>query len=73
VLSSRGDEPGKVAALDLGTDDYVTKPFGLDELFARMRAALRHQPQVHGERPIFHVGELSVDLLPQSSSCATRR
>src|SRR5262245_14862048 len=63
VLSSRGDEPGKVAALDLGADDYVTKTFGLDELFARMRAALRHQLQVHGERPIFHVGELSVDLV----------
>jgi two-component system KDP operon response regulator KdpE len=63
VLSSRGDEPGKVAALDLGADDYVTKPFGMDELFARMRGALRHQLQVHGERPIFHVGDLSVDLV----------
>jgi two-component system KDP operon response regulator KdpE len=63
VLSSRGDEPGKVAALDLGADDYVTKPFGMDELFARMRAALRHQLQVHGERPVFHVGDLSVDLV----------
>ena len=51
VLSSRGDEAGKVAALDLGADDYVTKPFGMDELLARMRAALRHQLQVHGERP----------------------
>jgi two-component system KDP operon response regulator KdpE len=63
VLSSRGDEAGKVAALDLGADDYVTKPFGMDELFARMRAALRHQLQVHGERPVFQVGELSVDLV----------
>ncbi len=63
VLSSRGDEAGKVAALDLGADDYVTKPFGMDELLARMRAALRHQLQVHGERPVFHVGELSVDLV----------
>ena len=53
VLSSRGDEAGKVQALDLGADDYLTKPFGLDELLARMRAALRHQLQVHGERPIF--------------------
>ena len=43
VLSSRGDEGGKVEALDLGADDYVTKPFGMDELLARMRAALRHQ------------------------------
>src|SRR6202521_5868590 len=63
VLSSRGDEAGKVAALDLGADDYVTKPFGMDELLARMRAALRHQLQTHGERPIFRVGELSVDLV----------
>jgi two-component system KDP operon response regulator KdpE len=63
VLSSRGDEAGKVAALDLGADDYVTKPFGMDELLARMRAALRHQLQVHGERPIFRDGDLSVDLV----------
>jgi two-component system KDP operon response regulator KdpE len=59
VLSSRGDEVGKVQALDLGADDYVTKPFGMDELLARMRAALRHQLQVHGERPIFRTGDLS--------------
>ena len=63
VLSSRGDEAGKVQALDYGADDYVTKPFGMDELLARMRAALRHQLQVHGERPVFRVGELSVDLV----------
>jgi two-component system, OmpR family, KDP operon response regulator KdpE len=63
VLSSRGDEAGKVQALDLGADDYVTKPFGMDELLARMRAALRHQLQVHGERPVFRIGALSVDLV----------
>jgi two-component system KDP operon response regulator KdpE len=63
VLSSRGDEAGKVQALDLGADDYVTKPFGMEELLARMRAALRHQLQVHGERPIFRSGDLSVDLV----------
>jgi two-component system KDP operon response regulator KdpE len=63
VLSSRGDEAGKIQALDLGADDYVTKPFGMDELLARMRAALRHQLQVHGERPIFKAGDLSVDLV----------
>src|SRR4029079_56735 len=51
VLSSRGDEAGKVQALDLGADDSLTKPFGMDELLARMRAALRHQLQVQGERP----------------------
>jgi two-component system KDP operon response regulator KdpE len=63
VLSSRGDERGKVEALDRGADDYVTKPFGMDELLARMRAALRHQLQVHGERPVFRVGDLAVDLV----------
>jgi two-component system KDP operon response regulator KdpE len=63
ILSSRDDEAGKVQALDSGADDYVTKPFGMDELLARMRAALRHQLQVHGERPVFRVGELSVDLV----------
>jgi two-component system KDP operon response regulator KdpE len=63
VLSSRGDEAGKVQALDLGADDYVTKAFGMDELLARMRAALRHQLQTHGERPVFRVGDLSVDLV----------
>ena len=63
VLSSRDDEAGKVQALDSGADDYVTKPFGMDELLARMRAALRHQLQTHGERPIFRIGDLSVDLV----------
>jgi len=63
VLSSRGDEAGKVRALDLGADDYVTKPFGMEELLARLRAALRHQLQSSGERPVFRVGELSVDLV----------
>jgi two-component system KDP operon response regulator KdpE len=63
VLSSRGDENAKVQALDLGADDYVTKPFGMEELLARIRAALRHQLNVQGERPVFTVGDLSVDLV----------
>ena len=63
VLSSRGDEVAKVEALDIGADDYVTKPFGMEELLARIRAALRHQLQVQGERPVFKLGELSVDLV----------
>ena len=63
VLSSRGDESGKVQALDLGADDYMTKPFGMEELLARMRAAVRHQLQIQGERPVFRVGDLSVDLV----------
>ena len=63
VLSSRGDEAGKVQALDLGADDYVTKPFGMNELLARMRAAQRHQIQSKGERPLFRIGDLTVDLV----------
>ncbi|GEP12221.1 response regulator [Methylobacterium gnaphalii] len=63
VLSSRDDETGKVEALDLGADDYVTKPFGMAELLARLRTALRHQLAVQGERPIFRVDTLSVDLV----------
>lgn len=63
VLSSRVDEAGKVTALDLGADDYVTKPFGVDELLARIRAALRHRLQRQGEAPVFRSGGLSVDLV----------
>lgn len=63
VLSSRDDESGKVQALDLGADDYVTKPFGMDELLARIRAALRHRLQVQGEKPVFRIDALSVDLI----------
>jgi two-component system KDP operon response regulator KdpE len=63
VLSSRGDEGAKVRALDLGADDYVTKPFGIDELLARIRAALRHQLKQAGEAPVFRSGDLSVDLV----------
>jgi two-component system KDP operon response regulator KdpE len=63
VLSSRGDEAAKVEALDLGADDYVTKPFGIDELLARIRAALRHMLQSHGELPVFRGGDLTVDLV----------
>ncbi len=63
VLSSRTDETGKVQALDLGADDYVTKPFGMDELLARLRAALRHRLQQQGEKPIFRSGDLAVDLV----------
>ncbi|MFC5068507.1 response regulator [Flaviflagellibacter deserti] len=62
VLSSRGDEKGKVEALDLGADDYVTKPFGMAELIARIRAALRHRVQDDGGTPVFQTGDVSVDL-----------
>jgi two-component system KDP operon response regulator KdpE len=63
VLSSRADEAGKVAALDLGADDYVTKPFGIEELLARIRAALRHRLQQLGQQPVFRSGDLMVDLV----------
>jgi len=63
VLSSRSDEGAKVKALDLGADDYVTKPFGIEELFARIRAAQRHKLQTQGEKPIFEWGDLKVDLV----------
>jgi two-component system, OmpR family, KDP operon response regulator KdpE len=72
VLSSSGDEAGKVQALDLGADDYLTKPFGMDELLARVRAALRHQLQVHGERPVFRAGNLYVDLVRRVVRVAER-
>jgi two-component system, OmpR family, KDP operon response regulator KdpE len=63
VLSSRETEGIKVQALDLGADDYVTKPFGIDELLARIRAAQRHRLQQHGEKAIFRSGDLGVDLV----------
>src|SRR5436190_17201464 len=63
ILSSRGDEAAKVAALDSGADDYVTKPFGADELLARIRAALRHRLQEQGAGRAFVSDDLSVDLV----------
>ena len=63
VLSSRGDEGAKVTALDAGADDYVTKPFGAEELMARIRAALRHRLQQQGAERTFSSGDLSVDLV----------
>jgi len=63
VLTSREAERSKVAALDLGADDYVTKPFGMDELMARLRAALRHRLAREGAVPVFTSGDLEVDLV----------
>lgn len=63
VLSARDQEQVKVAALDLGADDYVTKPFGVNELLARMRAALRHASRpADGGESVFVLGDLTVDL-----------
>ncbi len=63
ILSSRENENAKVRALDLGADDYVTKPFGIDELLARIRTAQRHRLQQEGEKPLFQAGDLGVDLV----------
>jgi len=62
VLTARGDEGAKVTALDLGADDYVTKPFGVPELLARIRSALRHAVQVKGAPPIVKTGDVEIDL-----------
>ncbi|MDG4851090.1 MAG: response regulator transcription factor [Mesorhizobium sp.] len=63
ILSSRTDEAGIVQALEIGADDYVAKPFGMNELVARVRVALRHKLQQQGEKPVFQAGDLSVDLV----------
>lgn len=65
VISARGQEQDKVTALDLGVDDYLTKPFGVPELLARIRVALMHAavPTDAPPEPVFQVGEIRVDLL----------
>jgi two-component system, OmpR family, KDP operon response regulator KdpE len=72
VLSARGQEQDKIAALDAGADDYLTKPFGVGELLARMRVAMRHAQQAvdASEEPIFEVGDLKVDLLRRQVTVA---
>lgn len=63
VLSSRDNEAAKVEALDRGADDYITKPFGIEELLARIRTAQRHRLQRAGEEAVYRGGDLSVDLV----------
>lgn len=63
VLSSRDHEAAKVQALDSGADDYVTKPFGAEELMARIRTALRHRLHEQGTRPVYQALGVSVDLV----------
>ena len=62
VLSVRGEDQTKVQALDAGADDYVTKPFGMDELSARIRAALRRQPATDSRSQMLEVGDFRIDL-----------
>jgi two-component system KDP operon response regulator KdpE len=65
ILSARSSEQQKIDALDVGADDYLTKPFGFGELLARIRVALRHsmRPQEHAQADVFTTGNLKVDLL----------
>ncbi|MCG3110294.1 MAG: response regulator [Candidatus Manganitrophus sp.] len=62
VLTARSQEHDKVTALDLGADDYLTKPFGIEELLARMRVALRRTARTEAGEPLFQIGDLRVDL-----------
>jgi two-component system KDP operon response regulator KdpE len=70
VLSARDRESEKIAALDLGADDYVNKPFGIGELTARLRAALRHAAQQASEQTRFKAGALEVDVLAHTVTLA---
>jgi two-component system KDP operon response regulator KdpE len=75
VLSVRGEERTKVQALDAGADDYVTKPFGMDELLARIRAALRRAPDPKSDEiasPLLEVGDFRIDLENRSVTVAGR-
>jgi two-component system KDP operon response regulator KdpE len=63
VLSVRDNEADKVRAFDLGADDYVTKPFSMSELSARLRVALKHRYQSQGIQPVVRLGELEIDLI----------
>jgi two-component system KDP operon response regulator KdpE len=62
VLSARAREAEKIEALDLGADDYVNKPFGIGELLARLRAALRHRLRAQGATPVVKAGDLKIDI-----------
>jgi two-component system, OmpR family, KDP operon response regulator KdpE len=61
VLSARDRESEKIEALDLGADDFINKPFGVGELMARLRTAMRHRMQRHAEIPVLKLGELEID------------
>jgi two-component system, OmpR family, KDP operon response regulator KdpE len=70
VLSARVQERSKIGALDAGADDYVTKPFAVGELLARVRAALRHAVRRSSGESVLHFGEATVDLEPRRATRA---
>jgi two-component system, OmpR family, KDP operon response regulator KdpE len=72
VVSVMPGEKDKVRALDLGADDYVTKPFGMDELLARIRAVLRRQAAIPGGEPVLRAGDLELDLARRAVTVAGR-
>jgi two-component system KDP operon response regulator KdpE len=72
VVSVMPGEKDKVRALDLGADDYVTKPFGMDELLARIRAVLRRQAAIAGREPVLRAGDLELDLARRAVTVAGR-
>jgi two-component system, OmpR family, KDP operon response regulator KdpE len=73
VLSVRGEEKTKVQALDAGADDYVTKPFGIEELLARVRANLRRAPEAGGEEPsLIAAGDFRIDLAAHKVTVGSR-
>lgn len=72
VLSVKNDEITKVQALDIGADDYVTKPFGMGELLARVRAALRRSPEGGDDQPTIHDGDFTVDFTTRNIQVSGR-
>ena len=72
VLSVRGEEMTKVEALDAGADDYITKPFGMNEMLARIRAALRRKPPADSDSQILEAGEFRIDLESHTATQAGR-
>lgn len=72
VLSVRGEERTKVQALDAGADDYVTKPFGIEELLARVRASLRRAPAEDGQTSVIEAGDFRIDLAAHKVSVRRR-
>jgi two-component system KDP operon response regulator KdpE len=70
VLSAREREAEKIEALDLGADDFVNKPFGIGELMARLRTALRHRGEAKGEAAVVRLGSLEIDLSRRLVTCA---